>query len=370
MSAAIPAGAAPLADLPSTMLAARLVAADRFELERRPVPRPGEGELLLRVDAALTCGTDLKTLRRGHPRLPLPAPMGHEAAGTVAAVGSGVRRFRTGDAVVFVPTAPCGVCRLCRRGRENLCPDAVGRMVLGAFAEYLLLPRHVVRRHVFPRPDGLAAREAAALEPLACVVHGARRLDLERAETVALVGDGAIALLFVQVARALGAPRILVAGRHPHRLAVAAELGADRTIEVPEGDEARLRAAVSRETGGAGADVVVECVGTPRTWELASSLAAAGGEVLLFGGCAAGTHARFDTERLHYGEVDHSAAFHYAPADVADALDLLARGTVRAAPLVTHARPLSELDDAIHLALSRAAIKVAILPGRDPDAAP
>jgi L-iditol 2-dehydrogenase len=395
--------------LPSRMRAAVLVRPGQVEMREVPVPAPGPGELLVRVDAALTCGTDLKTFQRGHPRIPLPTPMGHEFSGTVVAADAGVDRFREGDAIACVPTAPCGECRLCRRGRENLCPEAVGRMVFGAFAEYVLLPRHIVERHVFPRPAGLAAHEAAALEPLACVVHGADRVAFERAEHVVFLGDGPITLLFLQVAKLRGAGRVIVVGRHEARLAVARALGAETVVVEPGTDGggsdglsgaatggevvgaasgevergtagpglagapgsgsaggqdpgSALREAILERTGGVGADVVVECVGRPEVWELAATLAAPGGEVLLYGGCAAGTRASFDTLRLHYEEVDLKGAFHYRPASVREAYEMLADGRIAVGPLVTHRRALDRLEDALGLVLRREAVKVAVVP--------
>jgi L-iditol 2-dehydrogenase len=340
------------------MRRAELLRPGVVELREVPIPDPGAGELLVRVDAALTCGTDLKTYRRGHARIPLPAPLGHELAGTVAAVGTGVRAFREGDALASVPTAPCGVCRLCRRGRESLCPDAVGRIVLGAFGDYVLLPAHVVAANVFPRPAGMTAEVAAALEPLACVVHGAARVPLGSAASVVVLGDGPIALLFVQLARLQGAGDVLVAGRHDARLRVAQGFGAAATRAA----DLALEAEIAERTDGAGADIVIECVGTPATWQAAQRLAGTGGTVLLYGGCPAGTTATFDTERLHYDEIDLVGAFHYGRTDVQAALELLTRGDVDVAPLITHRLPLASLDEALELALTRAAIKVALLP--------
>jgi L-iditol 2-dehydrogenase len=339
------------------MLSAQLLRPGEFVLRDVPVPEPGPGELLVRVEAALTCGTDVKTFQRGHPRLPLPSPFGHEMAGVVAAAGKGVTAFREGDAIAAVPTAPCGQCRLCRRGRENLCAEAVGRIALGAFAEYLLLPAHVVADNVYGRPSSLRPEQAALLEPLACVVHGAARVDLAGAENVVLLGDGAIALLFARLAQLHGAGHVLVAGRHENRLAVARALGAATTTL--EGD-----ALVEEVRGGGrpGADVVIECVGNPPLWEFAPALAAAGGTVLLYGGCASGTRASFDTFRLHYEEVDLKGAFHYTRADVRAALSLLLRGDVAATPLITHERPLHALQEALDLVLRREAIKVAVHP--------
>jgi L-iditol 2-dehydrogenase len=340
------------------MLQAELLAPGHLEMRDVPVPSPGPGELLVRVEAALTCGTDVKMFRRGHPRIPLPAPFGHEFSGRVAAAGDGVRRFSEGDPVACVPSAPCGECRLCRRGRENLCALAIDRIVLGAYAEYVLLPAHIVRAHVFARPPGLSAEVAAALEPLSCTVHGASRVALERAESVVLLGDGPIAMLFVQVALQRGAERVLVAGRHRARLDAARSLGA-LTMEAT-GDA--LREQVRDHTAGHGADLVIECVGTPETWELAQTLVAAGGEVLLFGGCAAGTRACFDTLPLHYEEADLKGAFHYRPADVRDALELLSSGAVDITTLISHRVPLAALDAALSMVIERRAIKVAVLP--------
>jgi L-iditol 2-dehydrogenase len=341
------------------MLAALLVKPGVVELRDVPVPDPAPGELVIRVESALTCGTDIKTFLRGHPHIPLPAPFGHEVSGHVSAVGNGVRGFKEGDPLVCVPTAPCGECRYCRQGRDNLCPDAVGRLNLGAFAEYLRVPAHVVACNTFVRPAGMSADTAAAVEPLACVVHGADRIDWDLADTILFLGDGAIALLFVQVARRRGNARIFVAGRHASRLETARSLGAHAFMNT---SHASLRAAVDEWTGGAGVDVVVECVGSTETWRLAQDLAATGGTALLFGGCAEGATISFDAFRLHYQEVDLVGAFHYGRADVRDALDLLAAEEVQIAPLVTHRRPLAGIHEALQLAITRQAIKVAIEP--------
>lgn len=339
------------------MLRAELIRPGVLEMREVATPVPGPGELVVRVEAALTCGTDLKTYRRGHPKIPLPAPFGHEFAGRVAAVGDGIEGFHEGDAIAAVPTAPCGTCRLCVRGRENLCPDAVGRITLGAFGEYMRLPAHLVSQgNVLHRPAQLAPERAAALEPLSCVVHGVSRVALDRAETIVILGDGPIALLFVQFARA-GGSRIVLVGRHETRLDAARRFGAE-TILSPSDDP---RDAVRDHLGG-GADLVIECVGDPLLWEAAHALASPGGEVLLYGGCAAGTSATFDTGRLHYDEVDLKGAFHYTRADVRKAFGLLASENVDVAPLITHVRPLSALEQALALVVTREAIKVAVLP--------
>lgn len=342
------------------MRAAILLEPGRIELDEVPVPEPGAGEVVVRVEAALTCGTDLKTFRRGHPHIPLPAPLGHEFSGTITAVGAGVDRFRAGDAVAAVPTAPCGTCRLCRRGRDSLCADAVGRILLGAFADYIRVPAHIVETNLFHRPSVMAPQVAAALEPLSCVVHGASRVPISDAETIVFLGDGPIALLFLQLAR-LQAPaaRAMVVGRHTARLHVARALGAESTVHR---DQLPVEDTVRDWTGGAGADLVIECVGTPDAWQEAQRLCAVAGIALLFGGCRPGTVACFDTFRTHYQEIDLRAAFHYGRRAVREAWELLKDGQIRVTPLITHERALSDLADAFELALARTAIKVAVHP--------
>lgn len=339
------------------MIVAQLVRPGQIEFHEHPVPSPGPGEILLRVDAALTCGTDLKTFQRGHPMFPMPCLLGHEVSGTVAAAGAGVK-FRDGDAIACVPTAPCLQCRLCLRGSESLCPAALGRVVLGAFAEYLLLPEHIVGTNVYSRPSNISAAEAAALEPLSCVMHGASRIPLGRADSVLILGDGAISLMFAQVAQAHGAARVAVAGRHESRLSVARSFGAHTFRQNDPGFVEES----FEWTGGHGADIVIECVGKPEVWESAFGLVAPAGELLAFGGCAMGTRAAFDTYRVHYEEVDVKGAFHYGRADVRAALDALESGAVQVKPLITHERPLGQLIDAFDLTLRRDAIKVAVHP--------
>jgi len=337
------------------MLQARLVRPGEVELIEVPVPDPGTDGVVLRVEAALTCGTDVKTWRRGHPKIPLPTAFGHEFAGTVAAVGRDVRNLREGDRVACPPTAPCFACARCLRGYTNLCETAIAGMVVGAFGEYVRLPSRVVRTNLFLRPDSMSGIEAAALEPLACVVHGAGRVDLRNAERVLILGDGAIGLLFARLADLRGAGNVVVVGHHANRLDVAGKYGAAVSTASPDALRERFR-------GEDGADVVVECVGDPALWTLAHELTRAGGSALLFGGCPAGTVAGFDAFRLHYSEVDARGAFHYSPDDVRTAFDLLAAGRVDVGRLVTHTAPLRDFTTAFGHALDRTAIKVAILP--------
>ncbi|MGQ0550306.1 MAG: zinc-dependent alcohol dehydrogenase [Armatimonadota bacterium] len=327
-----------------------------LDLVDLPTPEPRAGEVVVRILAALTCGTDLKTYRRGHARLRF-GPFGHEAAGEIAALGDGVGGFAAGQPVVFTPTAACGECGPCRRGKDNLCTTLFDEMAIGAYGDMMRVPARIVRRHLFPKPPGLSYVEAAFLEPLACVVHAWRRLGGVNGDRVAVIGVGAIGLLHVQEATRRGL-EVIAVGRRPDGLGLAARLGARHVVNIRETEPGEALRALT----GEGPEIVVECTGSEDVWQAAPAWAAPGGSVLLFGGLAAGSQPQFDATRLHYAEVDLVSAFHYRTADVRDALTLLASGAIRPAALITGLRPLDDIK-AVFDELDRGAgIKYAILP--------
>ena len=329
------------------------------KLELREVDlEAGPGELLLRVDLAMTCGTDLKTYRRGHPKLPMPTPLGHEFTGTVAAVGAGVTRFREGDEVLAVPSAPCGECPPCRRGLENLCNHINGRtMAWGAFADYLRIPAHVVARNVYPRPRGLDLRHAALLEPLTCVVAGVERLDLIGRERVLVMGAGPIGLLYVALLKRRGVPEVIVLGKGAERLAAARALGADQVWNLSELDDPD---AFVKDMVPEGLCSVVECVGRPEAWAQAMRWVRKGGEVLFYGGCVKGSEVPICTRRVHYDALTLKGAFHFTPSDVRIALDLVVRKVLPLSALVSEVMPLERVQEAIDRLLAGGAIKIGI----------
>ncbi|HEV8354118.1 MAG TPA: zinc-binding dehydrogenase [bacterium] len=328
-----------------------------IELTTQPVPDPAAGEVLVRVRAALTCGTDLKTYRFGHPKLPF-GPFGHECAGDVAAVGRGVAHLREGDAVVPMPTAPCGRCDACRRGWGNLCERQFDDVVLGAYADYLLVSGRVAASQLVGKPSTLAYVEAAFVEPLACVVHAWNLLG-RTPSTVAVVGLGAIGLLHVMVARARGV-RVVAVGRRTQRLELAHAAGADVLIDT---DRVEPAEPLHSATGGAGPDLIIECSGNPVLWTAAPGWAARGGQVLFFAGLPKGTRVEVDPGRMHYDEIQLLSAFHFGPDDVEEARALLASGDVQPRALVSGLRPLTAITD-VFQALDRGeGIKYAILPG-------
>lgn len=322
-------------------------------------PRARRGEVLIRIQAALTCGTDLKAYLRGHPKMPMPTLFGHEFSGEIAAMGSGVNGFREGDAVMAVHTAPCGSCYYCMRDQENLCPAVLRGMVLGAYAEYVCLPAPVIRANLFPKPRHLSFAEAALLEPLACVVHSIEQVRLRPDDTVLIVGAGAIGLLHLLVLRAQGVEKVVVAGRRAHRLRTALALGATAVVD---GSPELVRDQVSAITQGRGADVVIECTGQPEVWEEAPQYARRGGTLVLFGGCPSGTRVGFDAGRLHYDQLALVSPFHFRRRDVRQAYELLASGKVEGSRLISGTYPLSRLDEVFSLLQTADCIKYAMVP--------
>ena len=341
------------------MLAAQLVEPGRIVMQQVSRPEAGPGEVIVEVEVALTCGTDLKTYRRGHPKFPFPYLMGHECSGIVHEVGEGVTRFAPGQAVMVAPTAPCLTCRQCQRGFFNLCSSIMARMAHGAFAQFYRVPREVVEQNLFPRPDHVSPLRAAFLEPLACVVQGQGRVPLQASDTVVVMGCGTIGLLHVMLAKRRGAGRIIVTGRHTERLELARELGATDLVDVDRQDAVE---AVRELTGGFGAELVIECVGRPEAWEDASAMACQGGFVLLFGGCPAGSRASFDTGRVHYDQLTLQGAFHFTPADVRQAYDYLCQGELPVERLISGSHSLEELPTIIDRLDRGQGIKYAILP--------
>ena len=303
-------------------------------------PEPGPGEVVVAVDAALTCATDAKMMRLGqHPALPAPpAPFGHEASGTVASVGAGVDSVRPGDRVVVANSAPCDVCFYCRRGRPGLCEDLV--YLTGAFAERLRVPARIVARNLMALPEGLPPERGAMVEPLACAVRTAERSSTGQGDAVAILGGGAQGQFLVALLAARGC-EVMLCDPHAERRERALRFGAAAVTEAPRdaAGAARVRATMN---GGRGADAVFEAVGRPETWELAVAVARPGGEVNLHGGCPAGSTVTLPTGPMHYGELRIQGSYHHTPTALRRALALLA---ARAAPYEELLGPPVGLDE-------------------------
>jgi len=345
-------------DLPRFQRTVFLVGPERVELREVPLAEPGPGELLVKIGAATTCGTDVKVFRRGgHPRmLKAPTPFGHELAGTVVAVSKEKGRWQIGDSVVVANSAPCDCCRYCEADRQNLCSDL--QYLNGAFAEYILVPRRFAERNTWPLPDGVSFEVAALTEPLACVLHGVEACHLREGSDVVVYGAGPIGLLFVAALASTG-HRVTLADPNPERLRVGKQLGAEEMREIQRGG-GQAENVVSSARYATGFDVAIDATGVPEVWSDAIDSVRPGGLVNLFGGCAPGTSVALDTHRVHYSEITLKGVYHHRPKTVRAALEMLAQGAFDARLLLSAEKPLEELEEALRGMMRKEFLKVVI----------
>ena len=327
--------------------------------EEVPWPEPGRGEIVVKIAAALTCGTDVKTLRRGHPvMIPrVPTVFGHELAGVVTAVGAGVRHLREGDHVVAANSAPCRRCRLCLTGRPNLCEALL--FVNGAYGEAIALPPRLVSENVVPYRPSLPAERAAFTEPLACALLAIERGRVEGGQTVVIFGHGPLGCLLAMVAAARKA-RAIIVGKAGYRFQRVSALGIAECVDATAGDD--VLASLRTTLGQPGADVTIDATGRPEVWAQAVAAATRGGTVVFFGGCAPGTTVPLDTRRVHYEELTLLGAFHHTPDTIRRAVELLDSGAVNPEGLLTHRMGLADVRDALDLMSRGEALKVLIQP--------
>lgn len=347
------------------MTAAVLHGKEDIRIERLPVPEPAAGEIVIRVGAALTCGTDLKIYRRGYHAKMLAPPVlfGHELAGTVHALGEGVTKFALGDRVVALNSAPCDACFYCEREQPNLCDNIIFNN--GAYAEFIRIPARIVEKNTLAIPDGVQFEHAALTEPLACVVRGLDEceavMETRPGDTLAVIGAGPIGLMFMHVAQITGY-RVIAVVKRDEQIAAAKIFGAADVIQTTQVEDpvAAVRALTPE---GRGVDMAIEAVATPATWEWAVEMVRKGGVVNFFGGCAAGTKVALDTNRLHYNDITLRASFHHTPTTARKAFALVTGGEFKCAEYITGRARLADLDSVFRKLMSRSNdIKTVIVP--------
>lgn len=332
-----------------------------IKLEEVMVKPPQEGEVVVKVISALTCGTDVKTFRRGHPVLikSVPSGFGHEFAGIVEKVGKGVEKFKPGDRVVAANSAPCGHCFFCKREEYNLCENL--DLLNGAYAQYITVPARIVEKNMLILPDDLSFDKAAFCEPLANVVHGVERTGIKKGQTVGIIGIGPIGLMFARLAKLKGA-NVIVAGRNPIKLKAAEEFAhADEIVDLTKyNNPEKIFREYTEEHRGL--DVAVECVGLPEIWERIFSCVRPGGTVHFFGGCKSGSTVTFDTTKMHYGDISLMSVFHHTPKYFRMALDYIASGELDVEKLITDTIPLEKVEWAMNQHIEGKAIKYLVKP--------
>ncbi len=342
------------------MKAAMLYGVRDLRVEDVEIPEIRAGEVLVKIKAATTCGTDLKIFHRGYVEsiIKLPTVFGHEWAGMVTEVGEGVEWPRKGTRVRAGNSAPCFQCTMCERGEYNLCEDM--NWLWGAYAEYIRVPDRTVLVNMQEIPQHVSYEDAAIAEPLACVLHGSERAGMKAGDSIAIIGAGPIGLLHLLNAKRNGAEKLIAIDLVDSRLNLADKLGADVTVNAGTED---VRKQVREATHGYGADIVVEAIGLRTTWEQAFGLVRKGGTVLEFGGCPPDTKIVVDAELLHYGEVSVIGAFHAFPMHFRNALELISSGEIDVKPLITKKAHLEDILDAFQTLLTvKSEIKMAIIP--------
>jgi len=343
-----------------TMTAAVLYGKSDVRIEQTPIPRIGKGEVLVRIKAALTCGTDLKTFRQGfHARMITPPSLfGHELSGIVEEVGKGVDGFTPGMRVVSANSGPCNECFFCRKHRANLCENL--HFINGAYAEFIRIPEPIVRQNLLILPDSVGFEEAAMVEPLACVLRAVEQTGIEEGDTVALIGTGPIGCMFVQTIKSLGA-RVIALDKEEHRLAAAKSMGADYVLDSTHANA--VEQVRNLTDGNRGADVVIEAVGLKETWQQAMKMIRRGGTINLFGGCPSGTQIPLDSTLIHYSEITVRASFHHTPRHIREALDAIHRGRFDAKSMITGRERLASLASVLERLINGGSdLKIAIIP--------
>lgn len=334
--------------IPTTMRAAVTRAWNDIRIEQVPVPELEPGEALVRVGACGICGTDLKIVAGGYAGVwppALPFIQGHEWAGTVVALAEGATGVKIGDRVAAENHKGCGACAMCRRGRYNLCEVArtkgkayklYGHSAPGAFAEYAARPTGILHK----LPDNVSFEEGVIVNQGALGLHAIRRCRVEPGDTVAVIGPGLVGLITLQLAKATGAIRVIVAGRGP-RLELARELGADEVIDVSTTDTIE---GIRALTNGRGADCVYECAGTPAAVVNAVNCVKRGGRVA-FVGLTGNKPVDLNTDQFVLDEID-TFGVRSSPNAYPELINLIAAGKVNARKLVSSFYPLERINDA------------------------
>ena len=320
----------------------------RFRVAKVPDPTPGPGQIVVKVDCCGVCGTDIHIMDGEFPPTPYPITPGHEFAGTVAAVGPEVALdLPVGAPVAVDPSLYCGYCRRCRSGRDNLCENwaAIGDTVSGAFAEYVAVP--AVNAHLLP--DGVDGQLGAMVEPLACAVHGLRRLGPLFGDTVVLTGAGTMGLLLLQLLVHAGAGPVTVVDRVADRLAVARKLGAAHT------------ASGLSDLDGERFEIAVDATGVPAVVDGVSGLLDRGGRLLVFGVSPAEATISLSPFRVYNDEITVTGSMAILRS-FAPAVELIGSGAIDPRPLLSAPLPLDEFGEALHRVRTGQGIKWHIKP--------
>jgi L-iditol 2-dehydrogenase len=328
-------------------------------------PHPGPRELILKVQSASICGTDLRIFHGQHRMYPEGTTRipGHEVVGTIAEIGKDLKGFAEGQKAFIAPNMGCGRCAQCISGNNNLCKDyaAFGVTINGGFAEYMHIPEQAVRQgNIIPVDNSVDPAVAALLEPFACVLRGQNAVSIQPGEIVLVIGAGPIGLMHTKLAKARGAGRIIVSEPMPARAEQALKNGADCTINpLAEDLEGRVR----EITDGHGADVIITAAPVHSAQEAALAIAAIGGRINFFGGLPKDNPTiQFNSNAVHYKELRVTGTTACSTEDCWQASRLVNQGLVDLSDLVSRRFPLEQAQEAFSAAENRNSLKIVIEP--------
>lgn len=345
------------------MLAAVLEDLNQLTLKELPTPEIDADSALLRVESVSVCGSDIRIFRHGNPRVVPPAIIGHETSGVVVKVGENVTRVKEGDRVAIGADVPCGQCWWCRNGLGNNCAInyAVGYQIPGAFAQYMKLPRLLLEEGpVTPFSDKITFDTASLAEPLGCAINGLEIVNMSIGRTVAIMGLGPIGCMMIDLARVMGAVKVIAIQRSRKRLEIAKAYNADVYICTEDEDVVQR---CREETGGEGPNIVVTTSGSVEAHEQAIEMVSHRGYVNLFGGLPKGTRPMSVlSNTIHYKECFVTGSHGCVPRHHEIAVRLLENGSVRTEPIITHHFPLSRIHEAFAAMESRQGMKIVVHP--------
>jgi threonine dehydrogenase-like Zn-dependent dehydrogenase len=347
------------------MIAATYTQGRGFKVADVPVPAIGDGDVLLRVEAAGICGTDLKMLRHGHRKLSdgQTIVLGHEFVGTIEKAGAAVKGLQPGQRVGVAPNIGCGQCEMCVRGLANMCPSysAFGIDRDGAQAEFVQIPAHCIAQgSVIPITGDVSVEQACLAEPLSCAISGVRAAQVTLGDVVLVYGAGPMGLLNAMVAAASGAARVVVVDRNDDRLEWAKQCGATDVLNSAKQPVVEW---VNAETNGRGVDAVIVAVPMAELQTEAIGLLAPYGRLCLFAGLPRGSNAvPLDTNAIHYKQLVVSGMTGGSPADYRDAMKMIEARRIDVGKVVSDTFPMRQMQQAYDRAVSGQGMKVVIVP--------
>ncbi|MHA1264841.1 MAG: zinc-binding dehydrogenase [Candidatus Helarchaeota archaeon] len=333
-------------------------------LEDVPLPTISDDEVLVKIKAATTCGTDRKLYLRPGKKYPSyftpPSIFGHEIAGEIYKIGKNITDYEIGQAVYVHDSGPCLKCFYCKIGRHSLCENITWNW--GTWTEFLRVPKEIIQcGNMVPfNPKLLSYAEAALTEPLSCVLMGVERSNIGLGDTVVINGAGPIGLFWTNLVKNKGA-KIIQIDLKNERLEMARRAGADIVLNATE-EEDIIQAVKDQTPAGRGADIAVEAIGYPETWEITVKMARKGGLVNLFGGPPPTSEFTINTGLLHYNELSLIGVFHTTPRYVQASINLLSNRKIDTDIFITDTRKLDELDIILDNLVNQRGVKTAIIP--------